>query len=195
MTRALSQDLRSRVIAAVDGGLSCNAAAARFGIAVSSAIRWIRAWRVEGRVTALPQGGDLRSHHIEVYRDVILGAIDADVDITLVELSELLHRKHEASFAPSTVWRFLDRHDLTFKKKQRTPASRSASTSPLAGRPGSTHSLTSIPRTWCSSTKPQCQRRWIGCGDERRADNDAEHRSRTAIGKQSRSSSLSRSVG
>jgi transposase len=50
-------------------------AAARFGIAVSSAIRWVRAWRVEGRVTALPQGGDLRSHHIEVYRDVILGAI------------------------------------------------------------------------------------------------------------------------
>jgi transposase len=119
MTRALSQDLRSRVIAAVDGGLSCNAAAARFGIAVSSAIRWVRAWRVEGRVTALPQGGDLRSHHIEVYRDVILGAIDADVDITLVELSELLHRKHEASFAPSTVWRFLDRHNLTFKKPAR----------------------------------------------------------------------------
>ena len=47
---------------------------------------------------------------------MILGAIDADVDITLVELSELLRRKHEASFAPSTVWRFLDRHDLTFKK-------------------------------------------------------------------------------
>jgi transposase len=41
------------------------------------------------------------------------------VDITLVELSELLHRKHEASFAPSTVWRFLDRHDLTFKKRAR----------------------------------------------------------------------------
>ena len=59
---------------------------------------------------------------------MILGAIDADVDITLVELSELLRRKHEASFAPSTVWRFLDRHDLTFKK-QRTPASRSAPTS------------------------------------------------------------------
>ena len=76
MTRALSQDLRSRVITAVDGGLSCNAAAARFGIAVSSAIRWLRAWRVEGRVTALPQGGGLRSHHIEVYRDVILGAIE-----------------------------------------------------------------------------------------------------------------------
>ena len=109
MTRALSQDLRSRVIAAVDGGISCNAAADRFGIAVSSAIRWVRAWRVEGRVTALPQGGDLRSHHIEAYRDVILAAIEAKVDITLVELSDLLRHEHRASFAPSTVWRFLER--------------------------------------------------------------------------------------
>src|SRR3954471_18382762 len=116
MTRPLSQDLRSRVIAAVEGGLSCNAAAERFGIAVSSAVRWIRAWRTEGRVAALPQGGDLRSRHIEAYRDVILAAIEAEVDITLVELAELLRNQHGVSFAPSTVWRFLDRHDLTFKK-------------------------------------------------------------------------------
>jgi transposase len=116
MTRPLSQDLRDRVIAVVDGGLSCNAAAERFGIAVSSAVRWVRAWRAEGRVTALPQGGDLRSHHIEAYRDVILAAIEAEVDITLVELAALLRSQYGASFAPSTVWRFLDRHDLTFKK-------------------------------------------------------------------------------
>jgi transposase len=127
MARPLSQDLRSRVIAVVDGGMSCNAAAERFGIAVSSAVRWVRAWRAEGRATALPQGGDLRSRHIEVYRDVILAAIKAEVDITLVELAELLRREHGASFAPSTVWRFLDRHDLTFKKngtRQRAGAAR-----------------------------------------------------------------------
>jgi transposase-like protein len=97
MTRALSQDLRSRVIAAVDGGLSCNAAAARFGIAVSSAIRWVRAWRVEGRVTALPQGSDLRSQHIEVYRDVILGAI-----VPMWKLKAIL-RKAAARTIPS-LW-------------------------------------------------------------------------------------------
>src|ERR1700709_2966106 len=97
MTRALSQDLRSRVIAAIDGGLSCNAAAKRFGIAVSSAIRWVRAWRVEGRVTALPQGGDLRSHHIEVYRDVILAAIEAGVEISLVALTALLRSQYGAT--------------------------------------------------------------------------------------------------
>ncbi len=127
MARSLSQDLRSRVIAVVAGGMSCNAAAARFGIAVSSAVRWVRAWRAEGRATALPQGGDLRSHHIEAYRDVILAAVEAEVDITLVEIAELLHREHGTSFALSTVWRFLDRHDLTFRKngaRQRARAAR-----------------------------------------------------------------------
>jgi hypothetical protein len=47
------------------------------------------------------QGGDLRSHHVEVYRGVILGAIEARVDITLVELADLLKREHGASFAPA----------------------------------------------------------------------------------------------
>jgi transposase len=116
MARPLSQDLRSRVIAVVDGGMSCNAAAERFGVAVSSAVRWVRGWRAEGRATALPQGGDFRSRHIEAFRDVILAAIEAQKDITLVELAELLDAKHGASFAASTVRRFLDRHDLTFKK-------------------------------------------------------------------------------
>lgn len=127
MARALSQDLRSRVIAVVEGGMSCNAAAERFGIAVSSAVRWVRAWRAEGRATALPQGGDLRSHRIEAYGCVISAAIEAEVDITLVELADLLRNQHGASFAPSTVWRFLDRHDLTFKKngtRQRAGAAR-----------------------------------------------------------------------
>ena len=48
---------------------------------------------------------------------MILAAIEAEVDITLVELAALLRSQHRASFAPSTVWRFLDRHDLTFKKR------------------------------------------------------------------------------
>ena len=127
MTRALSQDLRSRVIAVVDGGASCNAAAARFGVAVSTAVRWVRAWRTEDRRTALPQGGDLRSGRIEAYREVILAAVDAQVDITLVELADMLRRRHGVSFAPSTVWRCLDRHGLTFKKngaRQRAGAAR-----------------------------------------------------------------------
>jgi len=56
---------------------------------------------------AKPRGGDTRSHRIEAYRDVILAAIDAQVDITLVELADMLCREHGVSFAPSTVWRFV----------------------------------------------------------------------------------------
>lgn len=127
MAAALSHDLRTRVLAAVDGGMSRRSAAERFGIGVATAIRWMRAWRDEGRPTPLAMGGDVRSHRIEVFRDVILAAIEAQKDITLSELADMLHRDHGASFADSTVWRFLDRHDVTFKKngtRQRAGAAR-----------------------------------------------------------------------
>jgi transposase len=116
MTKSLSEDLRSRVIAAVDGGLSRRAAAARFGIGAASAIRWVREWRETGTTCAKPQGGDRRSHRIEAYRDVILAAIEKQTDITLVEMAEMLRVEHGAGFAASTIWRFLDRHAMTVKK-------------------------------------------------------------------------------
>lgn len=127
MARALSEDLRSRLIAAVDGGMSCRAAAKRFGVAAASAVRWVRAWRTSGTMRAKPQGGDKRSHRIEAYRDTILAAVEAQVDITLAELADLLRREHGESFAPSSVWRFLDRHAMTVKKnraRQRAGAAR-----------------------------------------------------------------------
>jgi transposase len=127
MAKTLSQDLRSRLIGAVEGGLSCRAAAERFEIGVTTAIRWVRVFRGTGAMASKPKGGDLRSHRIEAYRGVVLGAIEAKVDITLVELAEMMRREHGVSFAPSTVWRFLDRHDITFKKnraRQRAGAAR-----------------------------------------------------------------------
>jgi transposase len=65
---------------------------------------------------AKPQGGDKRSQRIEAYRDAILAAIEGQDDITLVELAEFLRAEHGAVFAPSTIWRFLDRHSMTLKK-------------------------------------------------------------------------------
>lgn len=127
MTKPISEDLRSRLIAAVDGGLSRRAAARRFGVAAASAVRWVREWRETGATRAKPQGGDKRSQRIEAYRDIILRAIDSQVDITLVELAELLRSEHDVAFAPSTIWRFLDRHSMTFKKngaRQRAGAAR-----------------------------------------------------------------------
>jgi transposase len=73
----------------------------------------MRTWHESGRRTAKRQGGDRRSERIEVYRGVILAAIEAKVDLTLSEIAEMLRLEHGASFAPSTVWRFprSPRHD------------------------------------------------------------------------------------
>jgi transposase len=104
------------VIAAVEAGVSRHAAAARFGVSASSAIRWVAAWRAAGQVAAKPQGGDRRSRRLEVYRTTILSAVEAQVDLTLAELAALVQQRHGARFAPSSVWRLLDRHGLSVKK-------------------------------------------------------------------------------
>ena len=114
MAKTLSEDLRSRLIAAVESGMSRRGAAERFGVAIATSIRWVRAWRMTGSVCALPRGGDLGSHRIEAFRGVVLAAIDAQVDITLSELADLLRDQHGASFA--RIWRLLDRHGVSIKK-------------------------------------------------------------------------------
>jgi transposase len=116
MGKPLSTDLRSRLVAAVAGGLSRRAAAERFGVSAASAVRWVRANNTTGSVCAKPQGGDTRSHRIEAFSATILSAIAAQKDISLVELAQLLRTRHGVCFAASTVWRFLDRHAMTFKK-------------------------------------------------------------------------------
>ena len=138
MTRPLSNDLRLRLIKAVADGATCRAAAARFGIAPSTAVKLVRRWRDSGISAARPQGGDMRSERIEAYCDEILGLIAKQIDITLVEIAAHLEQTHAERFAPSTIWRFLDRHAQTYKKnraRQRAgTAGRSCATTGMARR-------------------------------------------------------------
>jgi len=90
MPRVLSQDLRERVVAAIDGGMSCRAAAARFGVSAASAIRWRQLVVQHGTPAAKPQGGDRRAARIDAHAAFILDAIEAKDDITLAELQVLL---------------------------------------------------------------------------------------------------------
>ncbi len=118
MTRPLSNDLRRRLIDAVEAGLSRRAAAERFGVAPSTAIRWVQSWRETGRLDPKPQGGDKRSHRIEAHAEELLALIEETPDVTLSEMSDHLNEAHRIRVATSTVWRFLDRHGLTFKKNR-----------------------------------------------------------------------------
>lgn len=126
MTRPLSMDLRSRLVSAVANGMTRRAAAKRFGVAASTAIKWVDRWERTGAIAPRRQGGDRRSRHIEVHGEEILGLIKARRDITLAEIVAHLDLEHGLKVAQSTVWRLLDRRGMTFKKnrtRQRAAAS------------------------------------------------------------------------
>jgi hypothetical protein len=56
---ALSDDLRERVVGAVvEGGMSRNAAAKRFGVSIASAVRWVARFKAKGDISPTPTGGD-----------------------------------------------------------------------------------------------------------------------------------------
>jgi transposase len=120
MTKPLSVDLRERVVAAVDGGLSRRKAAERFGVSISSAIRWTSQLRRTGDVRPRRVGGDKRSKRIEAHAPVILSAVEEKPDVTLAELRDLLAQQGVA-VAISTLWRFFARRKITLKKRMARP--------------------------------------------------------------------------
>ena len=128
MSKALSVDLRERVVAAVVAGASCRAAAARFGVSASSAIRWRALSREAGSVAPGPLGGDRRSAHIEAHAALILALMERKSDISLTEIRAELARAGVA-VGITTIWRFFRRHQITRKKRPRTPRSRIGPTS------------------------------------------------------------------
>ena len=128
MAKALSVDLRERVVAVVAAGASRRAAAARFGVGISSAIRWCAQAREAGSVAPGPLGGDRRSARIEAHAGLILGMLDGKPDITLAEIQTQLARAGVAA-GFGTIWRFFERRRITRKKRPRTPPSRTALTS------------------------------------------------------------------
>jgi transposase len=130
MTQPLSQDLRVRVVAAVARGGRRRAVAAQFGVAASTVTKWMQHLRRSGSIAPRKQGGDRRSERIEAHAGEILGLVAARPDVTLEEIAAHLAKTHGERFAQSTIWRFLDRRGLTFKKngaRQRAGASRRGS--------------------------------------------------------------------
>jgi len=125
MVRPLSLDLRKRVVAAVANGLSRRRAAERFGVSAASAVRWCALERETGDAKPKRQGGDRHSHRIEAHAQFILDSVAERPDITLVELRAALGGRGVV-VAVSTLWRFFDRRQITFKKRPDTRANRTA---------------------------------------------------------------------
>jgi transposase len=117
MPKAYSCDLRERVIAAVETGASRREAAERFEVSVASAVKWLQRWCEERNASPKPRGGSISP--LEECATEILDLIAQQPDLILVEtVAEL--RKRGIKTSRSSLWRFLDRHDITLKK---SPAS------------------------------------------------------------------------
>ena len=123
MSKALSVDLRARVLAAVAEGASHRMAAARFGVSAASVSRWRALERTQGDARPGPLGGDRRSGRIEAQAALILEVVEGTPDITIEELRHALgERGHR--FGHGTIQRFFARHGITRKKRRPTPRSR-----------------------------------------------------------------------
>ena len=127
MAKALSLDLRQRVIEAIRQGMSRRQAAARFGVSASSAIRWAAQRRTTGHIAPKKQGGDRKSGRIEAQAAFLLDQVARVPDISLAELQAKLDARG-VRVGIGTLWRFFRRHRITRKKRRRMRPSSSAAT-------------------------------------------------------------------
>ena len=92
MARALSKGLRLCVLKTADDGASTRQAAARFGVGVSSAIRWNARAKIGGQAPRAQ--GHRRGSSLYGYADFIIGMIEERKDITLNEMVGRLDGEH-----------------------------------------------------------------------------------------------------
>lgn len=135
MPAPYGDDLRERIVGAVREGASVREAAEMFDVAASTVVKVHRRWRDTGAVAPAPMGGDQRSHALEAHAPAIMALIEKQPDLTLSEICAALLAKGVA-VSRSALWRFFDRHGVSFKKRPRTRASRSAPTSSRRAAPG-----------------------------------------------------------
>ncbi len=124
MSKALSLDLRNRVLSAVSEGMSHRAAGARFGVSAASVSRWRALEREQGDARPKALGGDRRSGRIEAHRGVILGLLEERRDMAIEESRAALGDR-DLTFSYGSIQRFLVRHGITRKKR---PAMRRSKT-------------------------------------------------------------------
>jgi transposase len=128
MPKPYSQDLRDRVIdAVVVEGMSRRAAATRFGVSESIAIKWVQRFERSGSRTASRMGGYLRPK-LEAHREFLAAARAEKSDITLQALCDRLLAERGVRVDTSMMSRFFRREGVTLKKRPSSRASRTART-------------------------------------------------------------------
>ncbi len=101
MARAYSVDLRGRVLAAAADGASARSAAARFGVAIATAVRWVARAR-DGEYGSRRQGRP-RGAQLDGHETFVTAMIAAKKDITLDEMVERLAAERDVRLGRSAL--------------------------------------------------------------------------------------------
>jgi putative transposase len=121
MGRPYSMDLRERVVSAVEtGGLSRHEAATRFGIGVSTAIRWVQLVRRTGSAVPGKMGGHRPKKLIGLHREwLILRCTEQSFTLRglVVELAG-----RGLTVNCRAVWEFVHAEKLSFKNVWPAPS-------------------------------------------------------------------------
>jgi transposase len=123
MPKPYSEDLRERVVQAIEAGVSRRAAAERFKIGASSAVRWMQRMVLSGSAAAYTSGGS--TSPLEQHAEFLLALIKEQPDLTLDEVVEAM-RAAKLGGSRSAVARFYARHQISFKKKPARDRARAA---------------------------------------------------------------------
>jgi transposase len=116
MIHCYSLDLRVRIIAFVEAGHSCRAAARHFGVSDSCAIKLLQRQRQSGSPAPARQGRPPGSGKLAPYAAFLIATVEAKPDITMPDLAAKLMSEHGVCADPATLSRFLCRRGFTYKK-------------------------------------------------------------------------------
>jgi transposase len=138
MTLPISNDLRKRIVKAVDGGLSRNAAAKKYDVGISTVVNLIRRWRETGSFEPGRQGNP-HDFKLAPHEERVRKMLDERSDLTLAEMKARLS-KAGIKVSKSAIDRFLNHLELGYKKnaaRQRAgQARRSGRPRPVERRSG-----------------------------------------------------------
>lgn len=154
MPKALSLDLRSRVVAAYESGKeTLLTVATLYQIGAATLVRLLALKRRTGSIEARPHGGGHPGKLSESDLELLKVLVKETQDSTLLELAEALDKRIHKGVNAQDVCRALKRLGIS-RKKHRTPSSKSPSASKRNGSSIGTRPSFSIPSVSCSSTRP-----------------------------------------
>jgi transposase len=135
MGRAYSQDLRERVMAAVESGTGAYAAASVFQVSVSYIYKALGRRRATGETSSRPWAGGPKPK-LAAHDEALRARVSSEPDATLAELQAWLLAERDMKVSVGCLWKRLRRLGLTLKKSRCAPLSRTAPMSPRRARNG-----------------------------------------------------------